>query len=156
MLIWGSAFALPCIFMPWCCSPIWQVSLLTLAGVKALRIPLFIAPGTPNTFSSRFRCVGHTYIKQQVYVSKRRTAIIFQFDSTLDPDFLLRGSGWQTHNPKPSNWLLWDLLRGNMLPSGQRHTLFKQLYLSLFWASSPQLCLLASFHGNEKIYRGLK
>lgn len=81
-------------------------------------------------------------------------AIIFQFDSTTGFWLAPQGPGWQTQSPKASNWLLRDLLRGNMLTCGERHILFKKLCLSLFWVSLPQPCLLASFHGNEKIYSG--
>lgn len=95
-------------------------------------------------------------IKQQVCVVTEVKQLFSNLIRQLDSDFFPQSPGWQTHSLKPSNWLLWGLLRGNMLPSGQQHTLFKELCLSLFWVSSPQLCLLPSFHGYEKIYSSLK
>lgn len=114
---------------------------------------------TPNMSSPCFRSTGRIYTCHQTAGPCGRwgRAIIFLFDSTIGFRlFFPQSPGWRTRSPRTSNWLLWDLLRGNMLPGGQQHTLFKELCLSLFWVSSPQLSLLASFHGNEKIYSGLK
>lgn len=148
MLIFGSASAS---FISWCTGVVslfGNFSLFILARAEGAQHSCFYCPRTPNMPSARFHSTGHMYTCHQTagLCGQRRPPIIFKFHSATG-FWLSRRSSVQISSLNLCEWLSGDLLRGNMLPGGQRHTLFMELMAYLY----PELLwLLVSLHGNEK------
>lgn len=123
MLVFVTALPFLISVCPGVVSLFWKFLCLLWRVFEALHIPLFIATEHPTCSAlvsvplATYTLATYTLVTtQQVCVVTEVKQLFSNLITQLESDFFR--PWWQTDSLKPSNWLLWDLLRRNMLPGG--------------------------------------